>query len=211
MSSTFKKVWNIFTSVLIAVVVVVAFLLAGMRLFGFDVFKVLSGSMEPEIHTGAVVYVKKTPVEQIKKGDVITYMLSEDTYSTHRVVEVHEDEPHENNRTGVRYTVKGDANKQADGSKVMYSNVIGVVQFSLPYLGYVSDFLQTNPMVAAAAGILLLILIFLPEILSDDKEKKKKKDEEKSEDEVASPASTEAVDEVKEAAEAKSDDKPDAE
>lgn len=193
MSDSFKKVWNIFTSILIAIVVVIAILLAGMRLIGYDVFTVLSGSMEPEIHTGSVVYVKDVDYKELKVGDVITYMLDEDTISTHRIVEVI---PDEEDPDVIRFKTKGDANASADGTPVHCQNVIGSPQFSIPYLGYVASFIKEPPgtYVAIAAGIFLLILVFLPEILSDDKKEKAKKEakkaekENKEESEVAAPA-----------------------
>lgn len=174
MNNTFKKVWNAVTSVLIAIVVVIAILLAGMRLLGFEVFTVLSGSMEPTIHTGSIVYVKDVDPEDLRTGDVITYMLDEDTISTHRIVEVI---PDDEDPTVIRFKTKGDANASADGAPVHCQNVIGTPKFSIPYLGYVANFIQNPPgmYVAIAAGVLLLILIFLPEILSDDKDKEKKK------------------------------------
>ena len=53
-TKTGKKVWNIFTSVLVVLVVIAALLLAGARLVGLQVFTILSGSMEPAYHTGSV-------------------------------------------------------------------------------------------------------------------------------------------------------------
>lgn len=186
MSEKFKKGWNAFTSVLIALVVVIAFLLAGMRLLGFHVFTVLSGSMEPTIHTGSLVYVKEVDPEDLRAGDVITYMLNEDTISTHRIVDVI---PDESDPDVIRFKTKGDANAAEDGTPVHCQNVIGEPQFSIPYLGYVAEFIKNPPgtYVAIAIGLFLLVLIFLPEILSDDKEKEKakaKKDEEKTEEEA---------------------------
>ena len=46
MNPTLKKVWNMVSTVLVALVVVLALLLAGARLVGLQVFTVLSGSME---------------------------------------------------------------------------------------------------------------------------------------------------------------------
>ena len=187
MSNSAKKVWNIFTSILIALVVVLAFLLAGTRLFGLHPMKVLSGSMEPEIHTGALVYVKDVDTATLKRGDVITYMLSEDTYSTHRITEV---VPDEDDPGVIRFRTKGDANKAEDGGLVLDVNVVGEVQFSIPLLGYISDFIQNPPgtYVAIAIGVLLLLLIFLPEILGGDDEKtkgEKAKKEKAAKDEAA--------------------------
>ncbi|MBQ4067246.1 MAG: signal peptidase I [Clostridia bacterium] len=205
MSDKVKKIWNAATSVLIALVVVLAILLAGMRLFGFNVFTVLSGSMEPVIHTGSIVYVKEVKPEDIRTGDVITYMLDENTISTHRVVEVI---PDEEDPTVIRYKTKGDANASEDGVPVHCQNVIGEVQFSIPYLGYVANFIQNPPgmYVAIAAGLLLLILIFMPEILAPEKEKEKKKGDDKGTDENESTDSPENTTDAKKPDEGKDEE-----
>ena len=48
---------------------------------------------------------------------------------------------------------------------VLFKNVIGVPQFSLPYLGYVSDFVQNPPGTYITMGIIavLIVLAFIPE------------------------------------------------
>ena len=52
MSRNFGKVWNCVSTVLVALVVLLAALLAGARLFGLQVFTILSGSMEPSTPSG---------------------------------------------------------------------------------------------------------------------------------------------------------------
>ena len=52
MSKSIKKVWNVVSSILVALVVILALLLVGARVAGLQVFTVLSGSMEPTYHTG---------------------------------------------------------------------------------------------------------------------------------------------------------------
>ena len=64
-------------------------LLVGVRLVGLTPFVVLSGSMEPTYPTGALIYVKKVPAEQIQVGDPITFVMNEDlVVATHRVVDI---------------------------------------------------------------------------------------------------------------------------
>lgn len=170
-----KKIWNAVTTVLIALVVVLAVLLVGARLLGLQVFTVLSGSMEPTYHTGSLIYVKDVDPYDLKSGDVITFMLDEDTVATHRIVEV---VPDENDDTVVRFETKGDANEAVDGSMVHYKNVIGSPVFTIPYLGYVANYIQNPPgtYVAISAGALLLLLVFIPDLFDDDKKKKERED-----------------------------------
>ena len=165
----FKRIINIFTTILVAISVIIAVLLVGVRLVGFQVYTVLSGSMEPIYHTGSLIYVKSVDYRDIKSGDVITFMLDEDTIATHRVVQVI---PDEEDSTVLRYQTKGDANDVIDASLVHYKNVIGVPQFHIPKLGYVSDFVQNPPgmYITIAAGAVLLILVFLPDMLPRKKE-----------------------------------------
>ena len=151
MSKTFKKIWNLITTLIVIAAVLLAVLLVGVRLAGLQVFTVLSGSMEPTYHTGSLIYVKKVDAAKLSEGTVITFMLDENTVATHRIVGVvpDEDEP-----GVVRYRTKGDANEAEDGSLVHYKNVIGTPVFSIPKLGYLANYIQHPPgtYVAVSAG-----------------------------------------------------------
>ena len=168
MNKTVKKIWNWLTTVLVVLVVILAILLVGARLVGLQVFTVLSGSMEPTYHVGSLIYVKKVDPFQLKSGDVITFMLDEDTVATHRVVEVVQDEE---DASVIRFRTKGDANEAEDGSLVHYRNVIGTPVFTIPKLGYLANYIQHPPgtYVAISAGAILLLLVFIPDLFSVDK------------------------------------------
>lgn len=174
-----KKVWNTITSVLVILVVILAVLLAGVRLVGLQVFTVLSGSMEPSYHVGSLIYVKSVDPEELKPGDVITFLLDEDTVATHRIVEVI---PDEEDASVLRFRTKGDANNAVDGSLVHCKNVIGSPICTIPYLGYAANYIQSPPGIYAAisGGAILLLLIFLPDLFSSESDaaptQKKKRD-----------------------------------
>lgn len=174
MNRAIKKVWNVVSSILVALVVILALLLVGARLVGLRVFTVLSGSMEPAYHTGSLIYVKKVDPFTIQPGQPITFLLDEDTVATHRVVGV---VPDEEDPGVIRFRTKGDANEAEDGALVHYKNVIGTPVFSIPYLGYLADYIQHPPgmYVAISAGAILLLLVFLPDIFAEDKGRKKDK------------------------------------
>lgn len=178
MHPVLKSIWNWISGVLIAIVVLLAVALVGVRLVGLQPFMVLSGSMEPTYHVGSLVYVKEVDYKTLQVGDPITYMLSQDTVVTHRIIEVLVDEEDPDT---IRYFTQGDANDVPDGSSVHYRNVIGKPVFSLPYLGYVSNYIQNPPgmYVAIAAGAVLILLVFLPDLFEEEdkepKEEKKKK------------------------------------
>lgn len=170
----FKIIWNTFTTILVTIVVALAILLVGARVIGLQVFTVLSGSMEPTYQTGSLIYVKDVNPYELELGDVITFMLDEDTVATHRLVEV---VPDASDSTVVRFKTKGDANEVEDGSLVHYKNVIGSPVFTIPYLGYVANYIQQPPgtYVAVAFGAVLILLVFLPDLFDEEKEVKKKK------------------------------------
>ena len=157
MSGPIKKIWNVVSSILVALVVLLALLLVGARVVGLQVFVVLSGSMEPTYRTGSLIYVKKVDPYTIQEGQPITFMMNETTVATHRVVGI---VPDEEDPTVIRFRTKGDANDAEDGGLVHYKNVIGRPVFSIPYLGYVADYIQHPPgrYVAISAGAVLLLL-----------------------------------------------------
>ena len=164
MQTTIRKIWNIFTSALVVLAVLLALLLVGARLVGLQVFTVLSGSMEPTYHTGSLIYVKKVDATKLSEGTVITFMLDEDTIATHRIVGV---VPDEQDPSVIRYRTKGDANESEDGGLVHYKNVVGTPVFTIPKLGYLANYIQHPPgtYVAVSAGAAVLLLMFLPELI----------------------------------------------
>ena len=174
MNHSLRKIWNTISNILVALVVILALLLVGARIVGLQVFTVLSGSMEPTYHTGSLIYVKKTDPYTIKEGQPITFMLDENTVATHRVVGI---VPDEEDPTVIRFRTKGDANEAEDGSLVHYKNVIGTPIFSIPYLGYVANYIQHPPgmYIAISAGAVLLLLVFIPDIFADEDDKNKGK------------------------------------
>ena len=107
------------------------------------------------------------PPEDIKIGDPITFVLNENLIvATHRVVDIDYETSH--------FYTKGDANDIVD-APVHFKNVIGVPQFSIPKLGYVSDFIQNPPgmYITVGVGVILIIIVFVPDMIKG----RKKKDE----------------------------------
>ncbi|MBR1993578.1 MAG: signal peptidase I [Firmicutes bacterium] len=171
-----KKALSIISTVIVVIMVFSAVFLMGSRLFGYRVFNVISGSMEPAYSVGDMLYVKNVDVNEIEVGDPITFVLNENlVVATHRVVEIDEANQY--------FYTKGDANETIDSAPVHFNNVIGVPQFSIPYLGYVSDFIQNPPgmYITIALGVGLLILVFLPDMINKKRDKKEEDEEVSSE------------------------------
>ena len=97
---------------------------------GYKPFIVLSGSMEPSIMTGDMVFVKETDPDSLKVGDVIAYK-SGSAVVTHRIVEVKS----ENGET--RYVT-------ADQGLVKPADVEGIYQRRIAGAGNLAMFMQTT-------------------------------------------------------------------
>ncbi len=152
-----KKLWSILSSVIVVLVVLCAVFLMGSRLLGLQVFTVISGSMEPAYKVGDLIYVRKVDPHEIEVGDPVTFILNEElVVATHRVVDI-------DRENSLLYT-KGDANEIADHAPVHFNNVVGVPQFRIPKMGYVSEFIQNPPgtYITLAAAAVLVVLVFLP-------------------------------------------------
>ena len=173
MKDTLKKIWNIVSTALVVLIVLCAVFLMGSRLMGYQVFTIISGSMEPEYNVGDLIYVKKVDPQNIKVGDDITFILNEDlVVATHRVVRIDAENQH--------FYTKGLANEIEDSEPVHFNNVIGVPKFSIAKLGYVSNFIQNPPgtYITIGLGILLILIVFLPDII-------RKKEEEDPQNDVS--------------------------
>lgn len=163
-----KKIWNGISTALVSLVVILALLLAGARVLGLQVYTVLSGSMEPNYHVGSIIYVKEVDPATLKVGDAISFMISENTVATHRIIEVL---PDEENPEVIRFRTKGDNNDIADTNPVHCNNVLGKVVATVPLLGYVSNFIQNPPgtYITLAAALILVLAVFLPDIVGNAK------------------------------------------
>lgn len=199
-----KKIWNVFTTTLVVLVVVIAIVLVGIRLLGYTPLYVKSGSMEPAFHVGSLIFVQKTDPADIQVNDPITYTINDEgDYSTHRVIaiEVYETsvrpvvdengqevldengevqyEEYQLDETCYYFQTKGDANPVPDGTPVYYKNLVGVPKLTIPYLGYFAQWLQTpkGRILGISVALVIVILTFLPDLLKWVDEGDKKKDE----------------------------------
>jgi signal peptidase I len=137
---------TIIQNLLIGVLILASLLLifTTVNVFGFQIFSVQSGSMEPALKTGSVVF--NLEFSGYRPGDIITFQ-KEGINVTHRISKVMKGE------SGIEYVVKGDANDGTDPDKVTKEQVSGKVLFSIPYLGYFVGFLKTLP------GLILFIIV----------------------------------------------------
>lgn len=116
---------------------------------GYSLFRVATGSMEPEMPIGSLLITQEADIDTIQAGDIVNFRAKETgmfgVIITHRVINVHMD------AYGTHYLeTKGDANQYADSAYVEQSNLIGkvvyftgegnvlaaIVQFLTSHLGF---------------------------------------------------------------------------
>ncbi|MCL2112039.1 MAG: signal peptidase I [Clostridiales bacterium] len=149
-----RRASDIIFYAVIALILVAALLYSGKtndayHLFGYSGFTVLSGSMQREIPQGSLVITKQVVPRDIKVGDDITFVRSDNTTVTHRVVAIIRDFE-ETGRTV--FQTQGLENAEPDEEYVHAGNVIGVVKHTIPNLGFLLAYVSEN------IGLVLLML-----------------------------------------------------
>ncbi len=168
-----EKIFSVATSVLL----VIAILFCGtvmyqiktdgyVTLFGCSVFRVVSESMGDTMPVGSLIISKKTNIESIKEGDIISFFSRESYMAgqiiTHRVTEVKE-------RDGeVLLVTRGDANNSEDGFYVTQENFIGKIVTILRPEGFITTLyaILTNKIgffTVVIVPVIILVTIIMQE------------------------------------------------
>ena len=142
----FPALCRFFGTLILVAVILSALPLTVPRLLGYEIFSVISESMEPALPVNSLVYVKPAEPEEILPGEIVAFWR-EGAVVTHRAVE--------NRRDENCLLTKGDANAMEDILPVPYLNVIGTVSYHVPGLGVLMLYLVST------AGKLRLGLIAL--------------------------------------------------
>ena len=157
MNQSTKALLRSLTTALVCAAVIFAFLISGIRLLGFDVYGVLTGSMVPAYPIGSLIYVQDVDPNELELRDVITFSSGK-TIVTHRIVEIVRDD---NNPYQLKFRTKGDANNDPDASLVGPADIIGKVAFGIPHLGTIANYIQNPPglYVTIVVGLALIGLV----------------------------------------------------
>lgn len=126
--------------------------------FGFGASFVLSGSMEPEISTDDLVFVKRA--DELHVGDVVLYNTGGSNV-LHRITKI----------DGDIITTQGDANNTED-KPISASVVLGVYIGKVPSGGKIIRFV-TNPPFVMAVVFLLMAAAVIWMFVEDHRERKK--------------------------------------
>lgn len=116
------------------------------KLLGYQVYDVVSGSMDPAIPVHSVVLVQPAAPEELQPGEIVAYR-SGSSVVIHRLVENHIVEG--------ELVTKGDANAEPDPLKVEYAGVLGTVTAHIPFIGIYAGALNTLPGKLYAFGFIV--------------------------------------------------------
>ena len=147
-------IFNIIGTLVLIAVILLCVPVTVPRLFGYQVYNVVTGSMEPAIPTGSLVYSKTAEPSEVQKDDVIVFYGAESSSAiiTHRVVE--------NRTVSGEFITKGDANAQNDPMPVQYEQLIGKVTANIPFLGEVLAMLVTTKGKIVVACMIVISVVF---------------------------------------------------
>ena len=165
-----KKLKTIITVFLLVItfILVVFFVITRVQgktpeLFGYQILRVVTPSMEPELKVGDIILTKRVDdITEVKKDDIITYNGEAGSYNgkliTHKVIV----EPYQRDDAYFLRT-QGIANEFTD-PEIRGNQVVGKMIASLPFIAALYNFFM-SPW-GLAVVLLILALLFLGEILN---------------------------------------------
>ena len=134
------RVFNIISTVLVILLALVLLTVLGLRIVGLDGYKMNTGDMEPGFPAGSLLLIEHTDTTELREQD-----------------------------SGRLFLTKADALEQPDPNPVKPEDVIGVPVFTVPYLGAVLTYMQTQRgmYLSIGIGLAMVLLIILPPMLLD--------------------------------------------
>lgn len=154
-----RKSLHIISSVVVFFIIIILILLTGVRIFGIVPYNYSDGS---------IIYVKPTTdYTQISVGDRITYILNEDNHiATNVVYSINEDKRFFYIKSSdLSYaTSGGDSALNVDGEPVVpvsFDSLIGKTVATIPYIGYISQYMGQKQGFTIIMAFMLFFVILL--------------------------------------------------
>ncbi len=148
-----SKILKIASYCLFAVIICLSVFVVASRfldkspsIFGYSFYYVLTESMEPEIMAGEIILGKETSPEELKIGDIVTYVGSTGELNgkiiTHEIISIED---------GI-VTTQGVANDQPD-PPIYTSQILSRYVVTIPFAGKIFSVINSR------YGFLFLVLI----------------------------------------------------
>lgn len=148
------KIYGALVTTFTIIVLLLGSVLVLPRIFGVNCYAVKSGSMEPALHVGALVYVNTNNTFP-EAGEIAVYkVLSDDneTMVMHRVI----------TKTEEGYQFRGDANKNTDALIVRQEQIVGTYILQIPKAGFFLAHLKRRNIFILIVLIVLLNCSVIP-------------------------------------------------
>ncbi len=157
--SPLKKVGQVLSTVILILCTLLCFAVVlqtalnqNSSVFGFRLFYVVTGSMEPTLPVDSLLLVQEQDDYQV--GDIITYYAKDGEIAgqpnTHRIIE-------KNVVDGVvQYTTRGDANPIPDPQPVLPEQIIGKMCICFGAMEFIGTVLE---MLSTPGGFFVIILL----------------------------------------------------
>ena len=128
----YKKSAIILLIIPIILTIIIIYFVSGY--FKYYALAIASGSMNPIFDRGSVVITEQVNEKydnynKLKEGEIIAFK-AEKNIVVHRLIRI------VNTDNEVYYYTKGDANEEEDDYLIKKENIIGIVRFRIPYIGY---------------------------------------------------------------------------
>lgn len=131
----------------IYVFVIIYLLIYFPSLWGYKPLVVVSGSMEPTLKIGSILYYHELNLDEFEPNDILVYQTKEHIIS-HRIV----------NKTETGFITKGDANNSIDQNVINKNQILGIgTNWCIPYLGYYADFIYNHKIILYVSMIIIVI------------------------------------------------------
>ena len=125
--------------------------------FGYKSLTILSGSMEPTLHTGGVAVDEVIPAREARIGDIVTFTDPEDEgrLITHRLKSVRIE------GSKAYMVTLGDANDSPERWNIGGDTDLGRVVYQVPLVGYVPAWISGQGVRMALLGLIGLLAIWM--------------------------------------------------
>ena len=168
-----KSISNIFFYAALIAIVLGAVVLGsksngGTSIFGFRYAEVETPSMQSVIPRGSLVVTREIPSKEIKAGDIISFLRSDEKSVTHQVIQVL---PDFDGSGTLGFQTKGTDNPDPDPDIVAAANVQGVVIWHMNGLGFTLRYVRENIMYVFLIFVLIILLSIAVRVFVGEKRK----------------------------------------
>lgn len=140
------KIKNIIVSIVYVLVLIYLIIFIPI-IWGYKPLVVISGSMEPTLKVGSLLYYHEKDINEFKENEILVYRAKKHTIS-HRIVE----------KLDYGFITKGDANATNDSIIVNNNQILGQgTEWCIPYLGLYGDFIYTHKYILFITVSLLIV------------------------------------------------------